>query len=180
MFRNEHLESSSHYMSVSLKAAVKNNLQATGYFFVKEETSPAGTPLLVLTRKVSGRPVTIYLEVTKTGLWINPPKYTFTSTVSHFDFVEQETRWTRRKDIIVNVVAALMKASVWPFIQNKNFFSVNENCRSFTKKKGLRDRVTEEFQDALNPKAREKRDIAKKRELEKTASALLARGKKAG
>jgi hypothetical protein len=165
-------------MSVSLKAAVKNNLQATKYFFVREETSEAGNPVLVLTRRISGRPVTLHLEVVKGGLWIKPPKYTFTSTVSHFDFIETETRWTRRKDIIVNVVAALMKAAVWPFISNKKFFTVNENCKSFGKKRGLKDRVTQEFHDALDPKAREMRDKAKMKELEKKASQLLKAGGK--
>ena len=160
-------------MSISMKAAVKNNLQATKYFFVRESTSETGNPVLILTKKVSGRPVTIHLEVTRSGLWINPPKYTFTSTISHFDFIEQELRWTRRKDIITNVVAALMKAEVWPFIENKKFFSVNENCASFKKRKGLRGRVMEEFHDCLDPKARDKRDAAKMKEIEKRATALL-------
>ena len=160
-------------MSVSLKAAVKNNLQATNYFIVRESTSANGNPEFVLTKKVSGRPVTLHLELSKGGLWINPPKYMFTSTVSHFDFIETETRWTRRKDIITNVVAALMKAEVWPFISNKKFFSVNENCKSFKKKEGLKSRVMEEFQDCLDPKLREKRDGDRIKEVEKRATEML-------
>jgi len=167
-------------MTVSLKAAVLNNLNATRYFFVKESVNENGNPVLILTKMISGRPVTIHLEVVKGGLWINPPKYTFTATVSHFDFIERETRWTRRKDTIVNVVAALMKAEVWPFIENKKFFSVNESCKSFGKKKGLKDRVKEEFNDALNPKARERRDVAKRKALEKRATELLKGKKHAG
>ena len=160
-------------MSVSLKAAVKNNLLATNYFIVRESTSANGNPELVLTKKVSGRPVTIHLEVIKGGLWINPPRYTFSSSVSHFDFAETEMRWTRRKDIILNVVAALMKASVWPFIENKKFFSVNEKCVSFKKKDGLKSRVMGEFQDCLNPKSREKRDVGRMKDVEKKATELL-------
>jgi len=163
-------------MSVSLKSAVKNNLLATRYFFVNETRGGNGNTVLVLTKKVSGRPVTIHLEVKEDGLWINPPKYTFTSTVSHFDFLEQETRWTRRKDIILRIVDSLMRAEVWPFIQNKKFFSVNENCASFSKKKGLKDRVTGEFQDCFGPRTRKKIDKEKTKELEKKATELIKKG----
>jgi hypothetical protein len=66
-----------------------------------------------------------------------------------------------------------MKAAVWPFIQNKKFFSVNENCASFKKKEGLKNRVMEEFQDCLNPKIRERRDKETLKDLKKKADALL-------
>jgi glycogen debranching enzyme len=165
-------------MAVSLRAVVKNNLQATGYFLVNESKSAQGNTLFSLTKKVGGRPVTIHLELVNGGLWVNPPKYTFSSTVSHFDFTEQEQRWTRRKDIITNVVAALMKAEVWSFIQNKNFFTVNENCKSFQKQKDLKTRVLEEFKDCLDPKSRVKRDAAKMKELTEKASTLLKGVKK--
>lgn len=162
-------------MALSLKSVVKNNLIATNYFHVRESTSERGNPVFILTRRTGGRPVTIHLEVVKGGLWVNPPKYTFTSTVSHFDFVEQEQRWTRRKDVIMNLVAALMKAEIWPFIQNKKFFSVNENCRSFKKKKGLKNRVMDEFHSTLDPKNRSKKDEAKMKELKEQADKLLGK-----
>jgi len=164
-------------MALSLKAVVKNNLIATNYFHVKESMSEGGNPMFILTRRVSGRPVTIHLEVVKGGLWVNPPKYTFVSTISHFDFIEQETRWTRRKDIIMNVVAMLMKAEIWPFILNKKFFSVNKNCRAFQKKKGLRSRVMDEFHATLDPKKRVTRNPKQMAELRKKADQLLAKNK---
>ena len=155
-------------------AVIKNNLMATKYFFVKESRSGAGNKTLVLTRRISGRPVTVNLEFTKDGgVWLNPATYTFSSTISHFDYKESEQRWTRRKDIILGLVAVLQKASVWPFISNKKFFAINENCKALRRKKALKARVSDEMFDALQPRRRAKRDKAALKKLKKQADALL-------
>jgi hypothetical protein len=61
-------------MPVSLRAAVKNNLLATNYFFVRESTSENGNSVFILTKKVSGRPVSIHLEVIKGGVMDQSPE----------------------------------------------------------------------------------------------------------
>lgn len=131
---------------------IKNNLIVTGYFLLDYSRSVHGNKVISLSRKVGGRPVTINLEFIKNGgVWVNPAKYTFVSRTSHFDYNESEKRWSRRKDIILGLVRKLQQAEVWPFITNKNFFQVNENCSSFKKKKGLKNRVKDEMFVTLEP-----------------------------
>lgn len=161
-------------MSTTLFTVVKNNLAVTRYFFLEESKSAAGNRVLVLTRKIAGRPVTVNLEFTRDGsVWLNPATYTFTSTISHFDYKDSEQRWTRRKDVILGLVKALQKASVWPFITNKKFFDVNENCKSLKKKKTLKGRVADEMFEVMNPRKRAKKDREKMARLKKQADAML-------
>lgn len=160
-------------MSKSVFSVVKNNLSVTGYFLINEARSETGNRVLSLSRQINGEPVTIDLEFTKNGgVWINPAKYIFKSRISHFDYAESERRWTRRKNIMLDLVMKLQKADVWPFITNKKFFQVNENCSSFKKRKSLQNRVAEEMFSIMQPQKRDEKK-AKIRELKKKADKLL-------
>lgn len=159
-------------MAKSLFSVVKNNLNVTGFFHLNEFVNEAGNKVLSLTREISGTPVTVHLEFDGDGVYINPARYTFVSRISHFDYTEEETRWTRRKSVMLGLVMKLQKAEVWPFISNKGFFKINENCRSLNKKR-LRGRVQDEMDAALQPQKRAKIDREKIGALKKEADKLL-------
>lgn len=161
-------------MSKSVFSIVKNNLSVTGYFLINESRSESGNRVLSLSREIKGAPVTIDLEFTRDGgVWINPAKYIYTSRISHFDYAEPERRWTRRKNIMLGLVMKLQKADIWPFITNKKFFQVNENCSSFKKHKSLKNRVSDEMFSALEPQKRDKRDKAEIQKFTKKADKML-------
>ena len=165
-------------MAKSVFSVVKNNLAVTKYFLLDESRSPTGNRVLTLTRQISGTPVTVDLEFTKDGgVWIRPARYTFTSRVSHFDYAEPETRWTRRKNVMLGLVKKLQLADVWPFISNKTFFTINENCTSFSKTKSLRHKAVREMSEAFQPQKRAKKDRATSKQLEKQATEMLKNGK---
>lgn len=156
----------------SLFAVVKNNLTVTQVFIFRESVNDANNKVLVLTRKIKD-PVTIHLEFTNDNCaYVRPPRYAFKSVSSHCDYTAKEERWTRRKDVIYGLVKALDKAGIWPFISNKNFFHVNENCKMFLKKKDLKSRVVDEIHEILTLNGHTKSRKAIK-DLDKQATELL-------
>ncbi len=156
----------------SLYSVVKNNLMVTKLFFLSDSISESGNKVLVLTRKIGSKPVTVNLEFKSDGLYVIPPKYTFRSSVSHCDYLVEEQRWTRRKDTIFCLVKALKKATVWSFIKNKEFFKINENCKTFSKMKSLKNNVQKQIFDVLNDDSK-KKSRKEVKELDKQATQLL-------
>ena len=84
-------------------------------------------------KTIQGKPLTIALEITRDGLWIKPPRYIFHSSVSHFDFTEDEHRVTRLKQTLTRTIEVLKKTGVWKHILNKDFFKVNDLNKNMTK-----------------------------------------------
>jgi len=161
----------------SLYAVVKNNLMVTKLFFITDSISAAGNKLLVLVRKIGPKPVTVNLEFKSDGLYIVPPDYVYKSAISHCDYVVEERRMTRRKDIIFGLVKALKRAAVWSFIENKDFFKLNENCTFLKKtskyyKKGLKSDIQDQIESVLVDDTR-KKSRKEIKELEKKATQLL-------
>lgn len=160
-------------MSKSVYAVVKNNLMVTKLFFVSEGVNLAGSKTLNISRKIGADTIRVELEFLKDGkIWINPPSYAFSSRTSHCEFAMPESRWTRRKGVIFGLVKALKRAEVWPFISNKNFFRVNENCAGFGKKKGLQSVVSQEVEDIMSYGTLKKSKEARK-QLQKQADKFL-------
>lgn len=89
---------------------------------------------ILLVKMVSGKPVSIMLTDMGEGYWIDPPKNQFVCGNSHFEFSEPEMRCTRRKSVLMRLVASLQKTKVWDFILNKKFFVPNEANKKMNKK----------------------------------------------
>lgn len=157
----------------TLYSIVKNNLIVTGRFIgVKESISDSGNKIISLSRKIASKSITINLEFINDDIYIRPPNYIFKSSSSHCDYIVDENRWTRQKNVIFGLVEDLQKASIWPFIKNKHFFVINENCASFKKKKGLKSAVADQISEVLT---NDTKKISRKemRDLDKQATDLL-------
>jgi hypothetical protein len=89
---------------------------------------------LQLIKMIGKRPVTIFLRRELTGFVIEPPKYDFRSSNSHFEFTMLEKRCTRRKGILLGLVEHLQKTKMWDFVLNKDFFTPNQNNPKMNKK----------------------------------------------
>ena len=64
----------------------------------------------------------------KKGLFeIQPPTYRFYSKISHFDFRKPESRWSRRKDRIFQLIKILKYSGLWEMVSNKDFLVINEH-----------------------------------------------------
>lgn len=93
-------------------------------------------PDVQLIKVLAGKPVTIFLKEVEEGYWMEPPKHEYRCTYSHFDFNEEEQRFTRRKDLLVRLIPHLKKTGLWEYIVNKDgFFKVNPNNKKMTAKK---------------------------------------------
>lgn len=86
-----------------------------------------------LIKMVGGRPVTVVLKYLDEGYWLEPPSHEYQCSYSHFDYTEPETRYTRRKTVIIQLVAQLKKTGLWKFIVNKNFFEPNKANKKIDK-----------------------------------------------
>lgn len=127
----------------SSKQAVISRLLSQRYFSVATQGED-----LVLIRNFGGRPLKLILEnVDKGKFWVYPPTYYFYSTTSHFDYMEEENRYSRRKTTITSIVRKLKESGVWDLIENKNFFRVNNNNKSMD-----RDKVYKEYNRVLREK----------------------------
>ena len=93
-------------------------------------------PDIQLIKMMAGKPVTIFLKEVEEGYWMEPPKHEYHCTYSHFDFSEEEQRFTRRKDLLLRLVPHLKDTGMWEFIVNKEgFFKVNPNNKKMSAKK---------------------------------------------
>ena len=93
-------------------------------------------PDVQLIKIMGGKPIVIMLKDVGDGLWMEPPKHEYHCTYSHFDFAEDEQRFTRRKNLLAFLVPHLKKTGLWKFIVNKDgFFKVNPHNKKLSAKK---------------------------------------------
>jgi len=102
-----------------------------------------------LTKKIAGHAVSIYLTRNETGNYdITPLSYTFHSNCSHFDFFEDESRYTRNKNSIIAIVTFLKEMGIWKYVDNKTEF-VRVNIHNSKSKK---DAVSKQLLTLLEDK----------------------------
>ena len=78
---------------------------------------------IILTRKIAKRAVSVVLDRNEKGNYdINPLNYTYHSCNSHFDYVDEESRFTRNKTAIISAIKFLKNSQIWKYIDNKNDF----------------------------------------------------------
>jgi hypothetical protein len=100
---------------------------------------------ITMTKKFGHQIVSFILEKHRDGLYsIVPNGYAFQSTVSHWDYVDEERRLSRNKNIITSFVRALKEVKMWDFITNKNFVQVNVK-----NKKSNKGKVDSELKDLI-------------------------------
>jgi len=100
---------------------------------------------ITMTKKFGRQIVSFILEKHRDGLYtIVPNGYAFQSTVSHWDYVDEERRLSRNKNIITSFVRALKEVKMWDFITNKNFVQVNVK-----NKKSNKGKVDSELKDLI-------------------------------
>jgi len=111
---------------------------------------------ILLIKILNGRPVSIRLkpfkdDTSNEGFWLEPPSYNFKSSTSHFDYVDDETRLTRNKGVIISLVKDLQQTEAWDYIVNKNFFVPNKNNKALLKDKHLKKKIFFQFDTLLKP-----------------------------
>jgi hypothetical protein len=96
-----------------------------------------------LVKSIGGRVVTIRLSrIDKDKYKVIFPSYIFTSKVSHFAPTENEYRNCRNRNIILSLVKLLKRTQIWNNIENKDFFTINEENEKSNKSQ-LRKELTE-------------------------------------
>lgn len=158
-------------MAKSLYAIIKNNLRVTKIFHIQDAIKN-DNKALSLAREINGKPFTFYLEFIHDNVYIRPADYIFKPVSSYGNYNIEEHRWTRRKDVVFTIVKGLKKSAVWPFIKNKDFFIINDNCNYFTKKKGLKSIIKDEF-NAIFENDSQKKSRKQIKELAKLATQIL-------
>jgi hypothetical protein len=85
--------------------------------------------------KRTARAVSVLLEKNSEGKYtIEPANYDFRSVSSHFDYLVEENRWTRNKNVFHALVGTLKAVGMWPeFIENTEFIKINENNKKASK-----------------------------------------------
>ena len=89
---------------------------------------------IILVKMVGKRPVTIVLKWNGSGFWLENPGRDDRCVNSFFDYTVTPKRATRNKDLIRLVVKHLKETSLWPFIENKGFFVINQYNKKAKKK----------------------------------------------
>jgi hypothetical protein len=90
---------------------------------------------LRLIKMVGKRPVSVFLKrMEGASFWIENPAREDHCVNSFLDYANTPTRVTRNKDVIGLVVKHLKETSLWDFIENKDFFKVNEHNHKAKKK----------------------------------------------
>ena len=91
---------------------------------------------ITMTKKFGHQIVSFILEKHLDGLYtIVPNGYVFQSTVSHWDYVDEERRLSRNKNIITSFVRALKDVKMWDYITNQDFVRVNNKNKKSNKGK---------------------------------------------
>ena len=91
---------------------------------------------ITMTKKFGHQIVSFILEKHRDGLYtIVPNGYAFQSTVSHWDYVDEERRLSRSKHIITSFVRALKDVKMWDFITNQDFVRINDKNKKSNKGK---------------------------------------------
>lgn len=89
---------------------------------------------LSLIKLVGRRPVTVNLKYTGHGFWIENPERDDRCVNSFLDYSMTPKRVTRNKDLIRQLVQQLQETSLWEFVENKDFFKVNDHNKKSNKK----------------------------------------------
>jgi len=89
---------------------------------------------ITLVRMVGKRPVTINLKRTGKGFWIENPERDDRCVNSFFDYAITPKRATRNKDVLRHLVQQLQETSLWDYIENKDFFKINNHNKKVDKK----------------------------------------------
>jgi hypothetical protein len=90
---------------------------------------------ITLVKLVGKRPVTIMLKrLDGASFWIENPERDDRCVNSFLDYTTTPKRVTRNKDLIRFVVKYLKETSLWNFIENKDFFTVNKFNKKAKKK----------------------------------------------
>jgi len=102
---------------------------------------------IFLTKMITKKPVTFTLvrDIESKGYIMLPCNYTFRSRISHFDYCEDENRFTRNKGVIKSFLRSLQRSFVWNHITNKDSFlkvnSFNLKSKKGDVKKQLKDMI---------------------------------------
>jgi hypothetical protein len=82
---------------------------------------------ITLVKMMGKRPVTINLiHMEGSSFWIDNPERDDRCVNSFLDYTITPKRVTRNKDLIRLVVKHLKETSLWNFIENKDFFTINK------------------------------------------------------
>jgi len=79
---------------------------------------------IFITKMIAKKPITFTLvrDVERNGYVMLPCNYTFRSSISHFDYNEDEQRYTRNKSVIKSFLRTLQSSFIWNYISNKDTF----------------------------------------------------------
>jgi len=81
-----------------------------------------------LNRLANGKVVSIRLVPSLNNKYrIIFPSYLFFSKISHFSPVDNEYRNCRNKAILKSLVKLLKRSSIWDYIENKDFLTINDH-----------------------------------------------------
>ncbi len=100
---------------------------------------------IFLTKMIAKKPITFTLvrDVEQKGYVMLPCNYTFRSTISHFDYCEDESRFTRNKGVIKSFLRTLQDSFVWKYIANKDSFLKVNTLNRKSKKGEMRKQLGE-------------------------------------
>ena len=103
---------------------------------------------IFLTKMITKKPITFTLvrDIESRGYIMMPCNYTFRSSVSHFDYYEDESRFTRNKGVIKSFLKTLQNSFIWKYISNKDSFlkvnSFNIKSKKDNARKELKNMIT--------------------------------------
>ena len=106
------------------------------------------TNKIFLTKMIAKKPITFTLirDIESKGYVMMPCNYTFRSTVSHFDYGDDEQRYTRNKGVINSFLKTLKSSFIWNHIVNKDSFlkvnTFNLKSKKVNARKELKDMIT--------------------------------------
>jgi hypothetical protein len=71
---------------------------------------------------------------------IQKPTYQYFPRISHYDFKDNEQRWSRDKRTLFSIILDLRDCGLWEFVRNKDFIKVNDNNK-YSDKKALEKKL---------------------------------------
>ncbi len=86
---------------------------------------PVGKKNIQMSRRLSGKAVTVILEAAGNGKFnLRPATYRFRSSCSHFDYSVGEQRFSRNKGVFKSLFKALRESAIAGYIENLDTFLV--------------------------------------------------------